>query len=306
MNGHPVVQIVDEIALHAVENLDFVSGSVPRVGKGLGHAVVRDGNGGMAPADGLTHHLLRVGQRVHAAHAGVQMQLYPLYLGGIFPFLVRGGPDEEGCHLDILPVPGRLHFSLHRHPHARLQFPVQLSGFGGGEVFLNRQGPGVVRQVQTHAPKSGAARLSALKGENLADNSCLSGFQVQRPHRHGFSHGLFLPVKHLARGSVPLFFGVPAPSACFGLGRTLCFLPRRLSRTACAGNPRIGKPVCRADFPTQRPDFVSAQLRPGFHLQFNRTLRPVDGRADKHGPVQLRPQGRKRPYVRKYVGKCDF
>ncbi len=45
--------IVDKIALHAVEDLDLSLGGVPGVGKGLGHAVVGDGDGRVAPGDGL-------------------------------------------------------------------------------------------------------------------------------------------------------------------------------------------------------------------------------------------------------------
>ena len=50
VDGDPVVQVVDEIALHAVEDLDLVPGGVPGVREGLGHAVVRDGDGRVAPA----------------------------------------------------------------------------------------------------------------------------------------------------------------------------------------------------------------------------------------------------------------
>ena len=71
MDHHPVVNVVDEIALDAVQNFDLIPRGVPGVRKGLGHAVVRDGDGGMAPADGLLDHGLGVRQSVHVAHPGM-------------------------------------------------------------------------------------------------------------------------------------------------------------------------------------------------------------------------------------------
>ena len=73
MDGNAVVHIVDKIPLHAVEDLDLVPGGMPGVREGLGYAVIRDGNGGMAPADGLLDDLLRVRQGVHIAHFRVEM-----------------------------------------------------------------------------------------------------------------------------------------------------------------------------------------------------------------------------------------
>ena len=73
VNGDAIVHVVDEVALHAVEDLDLVPGGMPGVREGLGYAVIRDGNGGMAPADGLLDDLLRVRQGVHIAHFRVEM-----------------------------------------------------------------------------------------------------------------------------------------------------------------------------------------------------------------------------------------
>ena len=66
-----VVQIIDKIALHTVEDLDFIPRGVPCVRERLGAAVVRDGNGGMAPADGLLNDLLGVRQGIGVAHLGM-------------------------------------------------------------------------------------------------------------------------------------------------------------------------------------------------------------------------------------------
>ena len=71
VDHHPVIQVVNEIALHAVKDFDFIPRSVPGVREGLGAAVVRDGDGGMAPADGLLDDLLGVGQGVRVAHLGM-------------------------------------------------------------------------------------------------------------------------------------------------------------------------------------------------------------------------------------------
>ena len=48
------------------------------VGERLNHAVVRDGNGRMAPFIGPLHDILHLGNAVHVAHLGMAVQLHPL------------------------------------------------------------------------------------------------------------------------------------------------------------------------------------------------------------------------------------
>ena len=44
----------------------------------LHHAVVRDGDGRMAPLIGPLHDVLHLGNAVHIAHLGMAVQLHPL------------------------------------------------------------------------------------------------------------------------------------------------------------------------------------------------------------------------------------
>ena len=73
VDGDAVVQIVDEIALYAVENFNFSLGGVPGVREGLGHAVVGDGDGRVAPGDGLLDDGGGVRLGVHIGHLGVEV-----------------------------------------------------------------------------------------------------------------------------------------------------------------------------------------------------------------------------------------
>ena len=185
VNGHPVVDVVDEVTLYAVEDLDVISGGVPGIRERLGHAVVRDGDGGMAPADGGLHRLLGVRQGVHVGHLGVEEQLHPLFLSGVLPGLVLHHADVVGVQLDVLTVPGGLHLALDAQPHTRLDGPLQLLGLLGGEVLLHRDGVGVIRHVKAQPPHARPPGLPALEGKDLALHRGVAHLQIQVLHGAG-------------------------------------------------------------------------------------------------------------------------
>ena len=185
VNGDAVVHVVDEVALHAVEDLDLVPGGMPGVREGLGHAVIRDGNGGMAPADGLLDDLLRVRQGVHIAHFRVEMQLHALHRGGILPFLVLDNVDVVGIELNVLAVPGGLHLALNAQPHTGIDLPIQALGFLFRQVFMDGHGAGVVRHLHMEPPHTGSPGLHTFHGEHLAAYRGIAHFQIQRLHFHG-------------------------------------------------------------------------------------------------------------------------
>ena len=56
-----------------------IFGGVPRIREGLGHAVIRNGNGGMAPTNRLLDGLLGIRQGIHIAHLRVEVQLHTLF-----------------------------------------------------------------------------------------------------------------------------------------------------------------------------------------------------------------------------------
>ena len=185
VDGNAVVHVVDKIPLHAIEDLDLVPGGVPRVREGLGHTVIRDGNGGMAPADGLLDDLLRVRQGVHIAHFRVEMQLHALHRGGILPFLVLDNVDVVGIELNVLAVPGRLHLALNAQPHTGIDLPIQALGFLFRQVFMDGHGAGVVRHLHMEPPHTGPPGLHTFHGEHLAAYRGIAHFQIQRLHFHG-------------------------------------------------------------------------------------------------------------------------
>ena len=185
MDGDAVIHVVDEVSLHAVEDLDLVPGGMPGVREGLGHAVIRDGNGGMAPADSLLDDLLRVRQGVHIAHFRVEMQLHPLHLGGVLPLLVLDNVDVVGIELNVLAVPGRLHLALNAQPHTGIDLPIQALGFLFRQVFMDGHGAGVVRHLHMEPPHTGPPGLHTFHGKHLAAYRGIAHFQIQRLHFHG-------------------------------------------------------------------------------------------------------------------------
>jgi len=84
VDGNAVVQIIDKVALHAIEDLDLALTRVPCLGKRLHCAVVGDGNGWMSPGRRLLHHAAHICDGIHGTHLCVEMQLHAL-LGGVVP-----------------------------------------------------------------------------------------------------------------------------------------------------------------------------------------------------------------------------
>ena len=187
VNSHAVVQIVDEVPLDAVENFDLPLGGVPRIGEGLRHAVVGDGDGGVAPFDGLLDDRLGVGQGVHVGHAGVEMQLHPLFRVGVLAALVAHLGDVQGPQLDILAVATQLHDALHPQPHAGLHRAVQRLGLGLLHVFADGDAALVVGHIEGQAPQATTPRLVQLGGKDLALQHDGAHLGVQLHHGDGLA-----------------------------------------------------------------------------------------------------------------------
>ncbi len=291
VDGDPVVHVVDEIALHPVEDLDLVPGGVPGVGEGLGHAVVRDGDGGVAPADGLLDDLLGVRQGVHVAHLGVEVELHPLHRGGVLPLLMVRRVDALGVQLNVLAVPGGLHLPLDRQPHAGLHGPLQGLGLLGRQVFLDGDGPRAVGHVEAEPPEPRPPGLPALKKEDLAGDGGLSHFDVQLRHGHG--PGLHrLAHQHLPRLLRRL---------CLGNG-----LRRRRRRRRTDGlDLRPGEAVDRFQRLLQAPELLRLQGDLHRHIQLNRPLPLVDAAMGQLRPGQPEAELRGRRELGEQFKKWD-
>ena len=200
VDHHPVVHVVEVIGLHAEENFD-VLGRVLGVGEGVGHAVVGDGDGGVAPPLRPLDHVLvraddRVGlkahrrQGVHGGHVGVQMQLHPLLRGGVLALLLGGGGDGHGLqhHVAIKAVHVQPPLDLQVHP---LLHPVH-DGLAlvPGEELVHPDGPGVVGQVKGHHPGPPLFQLLVVHGEHVALHHHHAHIQLQLVHGGGpLGHG---------------------------------------------------------------------------------------------------------------------
>ena len=187
VDRHTVIQIVYIISLQAVEDLDLPLGSVPRIGEGLHHAVVGDGDGRVAPGNGLLNDSGGVREGVHIGHTGVQMQLHPFFPGSILPGFVADLHDVYGVELHILAVPGQFHEALHPQPHSRRNGILQGAQFPGLHIFADGDGVVIVRQVEGQAPHPGAAGLITLGAEDLSLHHHTAHFGVQPLHGHGLS-----------------------------------------------------------------------------------------------------------------------
>ena len=189
MDHDPVVHIVYIISFTAVEYLDVVlrtrhlglGGGLHGVGEGLGAAVVRDGDGPVAPGGCLLDGGSRIGQGVHVGHIGVQMQLHPLVFGGVQPLGSLVGQDGDGVqhhfvieavddglaqHLDPGANLGGLHNGL-----ALLQIPLP-------EVAVDSDGAGVVGDVKVHHNGVVPGQLLVIRAEDPAHHA-------HRPHIQG-------------------------------------------------------------------------------------------------------------------------
>ena len=287
VDHNPVVDVVDEVSLHAVEDLDLVPGGVPGVREGLGHAVVRDGDGRVAPPDGLLDHLLRVRQGVHVAHLGVEVQLHPLFRGGILPLGVLRQLDVVGVQLNVLAVPGGLHLALDAQPHAGLDGALQLLGLLLRQVLLDGDGVGVIRHVEAQPPHAGAPGLPALEGKHLPRHGGIPHLQVQDLHGHRLDSDGAAHQDLAGGGLLPLAAGGRRRS-----GRRMA--PRRRGVGGRGLADDLHRHLLEAVDPHQQPlqllQLRLPQFEPGGELQGQGHAGLVDAGAVHHCAGQTKPQ----------------
>ena len=145
MDRHAVVHVVDVIGLDPVEDLDLL-GRVPGVGERVGHAVVGNGDGPVAPplrpldhvlvhADGRVHLAAHRRQRVHGGHVGVEVELHPLLRRVVLPLFPGALHDDVGLQHHVAGKAVDVQLALDEQPLALLH-PVHdgLSLFAGEEL----------------------------------------------------------------------------------------------------------------------------------------------------------------------------
>ncbi len=130
--------------------------------------MVGDGDGRVAPGDGLLDDGGGVRQGVHVGHLGVEVQLHPLLRGGVLPGLVGDLHNVEGAQLNVLAVAAQLHIALDPEPHPRGNGVLHGLGLLALHVLGDGDGIPVIRHVEGQPPDAGLAGLVALGGKDLA------------------------------------------------------------------------------------------------------------------------------------------
>ena len=281
MDGDAVVEVVDIISLHAVEDLDLSLGGVPCIREGLGYAVVGDGDGGMPPGDGLLDDGGRVRQGVHVGHLRMQVQLHPLLRGRVLAALMGNLHDVVGLELNVLAVTGQLRLPLHPQPHTGGDGALQGQRLLPLGIFAHGDGALIVRHVKAQHPHTGALGLPALGGKDLALHDGRTHFHVQLRHGDGLALDL-LAQQHLGAAAfllrLPVMNGEMQPVQAVLPGQQL--LQRRLGRLRDA--------------------------LPGGHVQLQRPLLHVQRSAGDDGVVKQQSQFSRRHEVFKKIKKCDL
>ena len=263
VDGDAVVQVIDKVALHAVEDLDLALGGVPGVREGLGHAVVGDGDGRVAPGDGLLDDGGGVRQGVHVGHLGVEVQLHPLLRGGVLPGLVGDLHDVEGAQLNVLAVAAQLHIALDPEPHPRGYGVLHGLGLLALHVLGDGDGIPVIRHVEGQTPDAGLAGLVALGGKDLA------------LHHHGTHLGV------QAVDGDGLSLDLPAHE---DVGLVLC------GPGGAEVEPQLAQVVLVHQQLAQGGDGGLRQGGGGRQLQLHGALRPVHAAAHHAGVVEQQAQ----------------
>ena len=133
MDRKGIVQIVNVIALTAIENLNhlicagYLRTATPSlygmegIGKGLDTAVVCNGNCTVTPSRRLLNGSIGVCQGIHHTHTGMQVQLHPLFAHcGICPLGHLSGNDGKGLKYDLICKVVHLQLTLHLNHRAFL------------------------------------------------------------------------------------------------------------------------------------------------------------------------------------------
>ena len=317
VDHHPVVHVVEVVGLHPVEELDLL-GRVPGVREGLGHPVVGDGNGRVAPGlrpldhvpvrPQLGHHR---GEGVHGGHGGVQVELHPLLRRVVLLHGPLRGHDRHRLHHHIPVEAVHVQPALHLQVHSLLDAVHQGLALVPGEEFADADGVGVVGQVEGHHPGPPLLQLPVVHGEHVALHHHRAHVQLQIPDgdgrlgdglaKDGLALGGLLPP--VGRGSLlgaPLT-GRPADSLGAGKGVVLRggggLLPARWLRRHLGGGDGLDPGRAQPVGPAHRLLHLGQQIGTGtggpLHHQLRAPLPLVDGGG--HDQPALRRLGQLAP-----------
>ncbi len=202
VDGDAVVHVIDIIALAAIEDLDVLIRPRHLVLRGIqgsrerrGNAVVRDGNGAVAPAGSRGDGLARLCQGVHHGHCRVKVQLHALLRRGIHTDGRLRGLHGQRLEHDVVFKPAEADEALHTQPLAGLLDGVdEWLGLIGLHKAVHADGAGVVRHIEIHDPRIALLELLVVHGEHAALDDDAADVAVLRQ----LAHGRDVPVERLA------------------------------------------------------------------------------------------------------------
>ena len=151
VHHHPVVHVVDEVGLHAVEDFDLL-GRVPGVREGLGHPVVGDGHRPVPPLLRPLHRRSGGGEGVHAGHGGMEMELHPLFGRGVLPLLPLPFHDGIGLQHHVVCKTVQVEPALDENVHPLVDTVHQGLPLVPGEKLADPYRTGIVGDVEADHP----------------------------------------------------------------------------------------------------------------------------------------------------------
>ena len=182
--GKHAVHVVDEIALHAVDDLDAVLlRGLPHIGERLRAAVVGHGDGRVAPLGGALDEIAGVGQRVHGGKAGVQVQLHALVRGSVLPDDGPGLDDAARFEHHVVDVAVKVDRALHLHVHAGADLMDDGLVIVAAQELRDVHGAGVVRHLKAQHRGAALGKLAAVGQKDAALDRHAAG--LERELRHG-------------------------------------------------------------------------------------------------------------------------
>ena len=201
---HPVVHVIDEVRLHAVKHLDLL-GRVPCVGECLGHAVVGDGDGPMAPRlRPLDHVLVRprlgahLGEGIHGGHGGVQVELHPLLRRVVGLHGLGALHDGVGLQHHVAGEAVDVQLALD-HQMLALLHPVHNAlPLVTGEKLGHPHRAGIVRHIEAHHPCAPLFQLPVIHGKYVSFDDDGSHVQLQGAHGDALPLDFVLAVEQLS------------------------------------------------------------------------------------------------------------
>ena len=190
MDGEAVVHVVDVVALKPVDDLDpRLFRGVPCVRKRLRAAVVRDGDGFVAPLRRALDRLGDGGQRVERGEGGVEVELHALFLRRVLPHRGRRG-DLDVARLErevvVIAVIADGAGDGQIHPVLNLVYRGAV-GVVVAQEAADLDGVRLVRDAEAEHGCLMLRELAAVRREHAAADDDVAALQRKRVHRNGLA-----------------------------------------------------------------------------------------------------------------------